>query len=254
MAMTTVPTERCEVCNAEADARMRGMTLCARCALERVTAHRNGSASWDAAPQRRGRRVAFLGLFTSGFLAKMLLGGAALAAAGAVVATVAAPDPAPSSPDPTTTTDAVVTATTSTVVTDLLPDDPTTTLPATLPETAAAQAASAHDLVTAVQAWADCVAAAASAQGEGPLDFKVSCGPAPSPADYGLGTANPAPGQDKEPGREEAPGQVEPPGQAKQPEGDGSTADDDAGGKPAKEHRDSDPDDDLDDPADEDED
>ena len=78
--------ERCKFCGAPATVRMQGLTLCARCGLERSSGRRG--------TVRRGHRAVLLGLLSSGFLAKMVVGAVALAAVGGVA--VAIPrDPRP---------------------------------------------------------------------------------------------------------------------------------------------------------------
>lgn len=177
---------------------MQGVSVCARCGLERSSSGKN----------RRSLRAAVLGLFSSGFLAKMLLGAVAMAAVGGVAVSMPSGESAS-----TTTTQAV-----------LQPADPVTATEAVVSMVEGTQAADtvvarAHAYAEAVETWGQCVAAAARDHSGEAFDLKVTCGDTPTAADHGLdnrttrGNSSTAPGQSGDtPGKNgEAPGQSDKP-------------------------------------------
>jgi hypothetical protein len=137
-------------------------------------------------------------------LFKMLMGAVAVAAVGGVAATaISQPDP-PQLLSPATTQAVAAPAATTVAAAD----DP---VPATLGfvDSDPSQRTAAEAYVAAVQEWAACVAAAASAHTGGSFDPLVACPDKPSPQDHGF-PANDAPGHDPDgPGNSEnAPGQT----------------------------------------------
>ena len=155
--------------------------------------------------------MALLGILSSGFLAKMLLGAVAVAAVGGVVASANGNAGAPS-------------ATTATAQTLLQNEAP---LAADLPPLISADNALVErifEYADAVQQWGDCVSAAAREHSGGPFDPKATCGATPDAIEHGLTTlpgksAN-APGQQDDPPGESANA----PGQQDDPSGKSATA------------------------------
>ena len=188
--------ERCRNCGAPAAVRMQGLTLCAKCGLERSSGGTN----------RIRLRTALLGILSSGFLAKMLIGAVAVAAVGGVAVSV----PRQAAEPPTGAT-----ATTQTVLqTDasLLDLDLVESVPAD-----DAFLERIHEYVEAVEQWGDCVSVAARDHSGGPFDPNAACGEMPMAAERGLKTS-PLPGQ-----AADAPGQqTDPPGQATDAPGKGN--------------------------------
>ena len=190
--------ERCKDCGAPAAVRMQGVSFCARCGLERSSGGTN----------RISRRTALLGIFSSGFLAKMVIGAVAVAALGGVAVSLPheaadAPIGAPASTQTFLHTD---TALVETDLVEPLPADD-------------ALLERVHAYVESVQQWGDCVSDAARKHSGEPFDPKTTCGPTPAAAEHGLdtirGNSADAPGQHDPPGNAaDAPGQHDPPGNA----------------------------------------
>lgn len=167
-------SERCIACGAPALVRMQGDTLCARCGLER--------SSRPNEPTRRGGRAVLLGLLSSGFLAKMLIGAAAVAAIGGAATGISRVTPDPGIARTTTTSSIVET------------EVPASGLvaPGTAVNVVAEPPASeelverALAYVTEVETWGECVSLAAREHsGEG-LDPKEECGEMPAASDLDL--------------------------------------------------------------------
>ena len=138
---------------------MQGVSLCARCGLERSSGGTN----------HLSRRTALLGILSSGFLAKMVLGAVAVAAAGAVA--VSLPYEAADAPfvNPAAT-EILLQTETPLIETEVVE---------TLPANALLERVSAY--VESVQQWSDCVSNAAREHSGGPFDPKEACGDTPAP-------------------------------------------------------------------------
>ena len=184
--------ERCKDCGAPAAVRMQGVSVCGRCGLERSSRGTN-HMSW---------RTALLGILSSGFLAKMLLGAVAVAAFGGVAVSLPAdaPEAPPASAQTLLQTDAPFVETD--LVQPVLADD--------------ALLERVHAYVASVQEWGDCVSEAARDHSGERFDPKEACGDTPIAATHGLDSrpfppsnAADAPGQqDAAPGKSaDAPGQ-----------------------------------------------
>ena len=201
--------EQCVLCGTTAAVRVSGTSFCASCGLHQFS----GGHSATAQPrQRRTRRAAILGLFSSGFLLKMLLGAVAVAAVGGVAASTMMQPNAPQLLSPATTL-AVAPTVDSTVITTAGDATPVTVeSEVESPNGDTSQRAAAEAYVAAVQEWANCVAEAASDHSGERFDPMAACPNKPSPQDHGF-PANDAPGQTGEgPGNSEnAPGQNKPP-------------------------------------------
>ena len=173
--------ERCKSCSAPAAVRMQGISLCARCGLERSS----GGTS------RVSRRMALLGILSSGFLAKMVLGAVAVAAVGGVV--VSGNGNAGAPPATTATAQTLLQTQAPVLAADLVPsisaDD--------------ALVERVYEYADAVQRWGDCVSAAAREHSGGPFDPKATCGATPDATEHGLttlpGKSATAPGQQDDP-------------------------------------------------------
>jgi hypothetical protein len=109
-----------------------------------------------------------LGLFSSGFVAKMLVGAVAVAAVGGVAAGVTAQPRSRPAPTPT-------------VAPSFVPADAAT--PPTAPDELIELV---NEFVDDVRAWGDCVSAAAQDHDAGAFDPKVACGETPTASDHGL--------------------------------------------------------------------
>jgi hypothetical protein len=191
--------ERCKDCGAPAAVRMQGVSFCARCGLERSSGGTN----------RISRRTALLGILSSGFLAKMVLGAVAVTALGGVA--VSLPHETADAPiGPPASTQTLLQTDTAPVETDLV--EP---LPA-----GDALLERVHAYVESVQQWGDCVSDAAREHSGGPFDPKTTCGTTPAAAEHGLttlpGKSATAPGQQDDPTGKSAtaPGQQDPPGKS----------------------------------------
>jgi hypothetical protein len=197
---------------------MQGLTLCAKCGLERSSGGTN----------RIRLRTALLGMLSSGFLAKMLIGAVAVAAMGGVAVSGLRQAAEP----PTGAT-----ATTQTFL-----QTEASLLDLDLVESVRAGDAfveRVHEYVEAVEQWGDCVSVAARDHSGGPFDPEAACGETPMAAEHGLktsplpGKAADAPGQQPDPPGKaaDAPGQQpDPPGKAadapgQQPDPPGKAAD-----------------------------
>ena len=205
--------EQCVLCNAAAAVRVTGTSFCASCGLQQYS---DGTlaAQAHAPANNRSHRAALIGLFSSGFLLKMLLGAVALATVGGVTASLQTdPVVASAGPPPTVVTRAPVTSVVEATV-ESNTDDSSELIAA-----ANEQAAAAHEYVDAIQAWANCVSEAASAHSGGPFDPGAVCDDRPTPADFGIpghdedgpGESENAPGREEDgPGKsEDAPGRVD---------------------------------------------
>ena len=173
--MRSSANERCDFCGETAVAFQRGASVCGRCGIHR-TLDRSGSPM-------RSRRIALVGLFSSGLLAKLMLGSVALAAVGSwAAATVMAPPP----PIVLSPTAPVAEATTSTTVAEgpALKDAPAVSVEEAV-SAAEDQAAKAHDFAAATQEWADCVSTAAIAHSGGEFSPWEECRH-PRLSDFGM--------------------------------------------------------------------
>ena len=197
--MRTSAHERCDFCGGIAVAFQRGASVCGRCGIKRTLDH-SGSPM-------RSRRMVLVGLFSSGLLAKLMLGSVALAAVGSwAAATVMAPPP----PIVISPTAPVAEATTSTTVAEgsALKDPPAVSVEEAV-SAAEDQAAKAHEFAAATQTWANCVSSAAIAHRGGEFSPWEECPDHPRLSDFGLGDGQGRP--DLPPGWENKP---EDPGKA----------------------------------------
>lgn len=173
--MRSTPMERCDFCSEKAVAYQNGATVCGRCGVHRTFGH----------DVTTSKRVGLIGLFSSGLLAKAMLGSVALAAVGGWAATSAlSPPPNSHAPPP-----ALIEHTSEETIVELPPvsiEQPTPTLDE-VASTARDQAEKAHELAEAAQTWADCVSDLATEHRGGPFDPKAACGERPTPSDFGLG-------------------------------------------------------------------
>lgn len=169
--------ERCVLCGDNAAVRVSGTSFCASCGLSQYSA----DAAAPARLKRRSRRAAFFALFSSGMLVKTLLGAVALAAVGGAAASTVMHSGDEPVVVETTVVSATAAATTATTA------ETTSTSASTTSAPLAAEPASedVDGYVAAVQAWADCVATAASEHAGGSFDPAAACDK-PRPADYGL--------------------------------------------------------------------
>ena len=204
---TKLNGEHCVSCGAAAAVRVAGTSFCASCGLRQ---HRATEFVRTPPTVHRSHRGALVGILSSGFLVKMLMGAVALAAVGGATASLRS-EPVPAAADviPAVIT-TVMPSTTATpfVITD---DD----VSESTPEVGAA----VDEYVVAVQIWAACVSDAATAHSGGSFDPREACGPRPEPGDFGLddhdedgpGNSENAPGHDENgPGNSEnAPGHDE---------------------------------------------
>ena len=198
---------RCDFCGANAVAFQRGASVCGRCGIDRTTGRSNSSV--------KSKRMALVGLFSSGLLIKMMLGSVALAAVGTwAAAAVLAPSPATAPPQTQVT---VADETTSTIAESVLDGGEAALTIDEIVADANEQAAAAHDMATAAKEWADCVSAAAVEHRDGAFDPFESCPPKPHPSDFGLGQSQrpddagkpdhpTSPEQANDGNKEEAPG------------------------------------------------
>jgi hypothetical protein len=154
--------------------------------------------------------MALLGILSSGFLAKMLLGVMAVEAVGGVV--VSGNGDAGDPPF-------AATATTQTLLQTEAPLVAADLAPSVSGDNALVE--QVHEYAEAVQQWGDCVSAAAREHSGGPFDPKTTCGATPAATEHGLttlpGKSATAPGhQDDPPGKSAtAPGhQDDPPGKS----------------------------------------
>jgi hypothetical protein len=142
--MSSSDTTRCATCQQPATVRVRGVSLCAACALVAVSRPADGDD--ERAASRLARRLRRLGALSGMLTAKIVLGAVALAAVGSVaVASVGAGS--------TTTT--------------------------TAPPTTSTQGQDEYR--QAVRDWADCVSVAAAAA-DTDFDPIAACGEWPTPA------------------------------------------------------------------------
>jgi hypothetical protein len=146
---------------------MQGVSLCARCGIERSSA--------EPTPLRRTRRAVIFGLLSSGFLTKMALGTVALAAAGGIAVSLPVVEQAPI------------------VVEASVPSEVPGAQVVNGPNDADETVRHAEEFAAEVRSWGQCVAEAASEHSGGAFDPVEACGPTPSPDDHGLGKAH-APG------------------------------------------------------------
>ena len=153
---------------------MNGVSLCARCGLERSSGGAN----------RITRRAALVGLLSSGFLAKLLLGAVAVAAVGGVAATM--PRTTPYAPFEAA-------ATTQTLLQVNVPVKPEA-LAATEEAMPATEALveNVHEYAMALQMWGDCVSEAARGHSGTSFDPKTACGETPAAAAYGFSNRRPS--------------------------------------------------------------
>ena len=191
--MRSSANERCDFCGETAVAFQRGASVCGRCGIHR-TLDRSGSPM-------RSRRIALVGLFSSGLLAKLMLGSVALAAVGSWAAATAMAPPTPVVISPAAP---VAEATTSTTVAEgpALRDAPAASVEEVL-SAAEDQAANALEFATATQTWADCVSNAAILHRGGEFSPWDACHEYPRPSDFRLGEGQGRP--DIPPGRENKP-------------------------------------------------
>ncbi|NNC39097.1 MAG: hypothetical protein HKN95_00260 [Acidimicrobiia bacterium] len=171
---------RCDFCGGNAVAFQRGASVCGRCGIDRTTGR--------SKPSVKSKRMALVGLFSSGLFIKLMLGSVAFAAVGTwAAAAVMAPNPATA---PLQTQVTVTEEATATIAESALAgEEPAMTIDEIVAE-ANEQAAAAHDMATAAKEWADCVSAAAIEHRDGvfdPFDPELACPSKPHPSDFGLG-------------------------------------------------------------------
>ena len=178
---------------------MQGVSFCARCGLERSSGGTN----------RISRRTALLGILSSGFLAKMVLGAVAVTALGGVA--VSLPHETADAPiGPPASTQTLLQTDTAPVETDLV--EPLPADDALLERV--------HAYVESVQQWGDCVSDEARKHSGGPFDPKTVCNDMPAASEHGLdtirGNSADAPGHRQDPpgNAADAPGQQDPPGKS----------------------------------------
>ena len=200
--------EQCVICGANAAVRVAGTSFCGSCGVKQYAAANSTQVG------RRPRRAAWFSLLTSSLLLKSLLGAVAVAAVGGVAGAALQPaeDPVLVVAGSVTTTVAV--ASTEPPVTTGTAEVTSVSIDATQEEVEEATSSSDQDVagfVAAIQSWADCISDAASAHSGGRFDPALACDERPSPADYGLGHSEDAPGHDEDgPGNsEDAPGHDE---------------------------------------------
>lgn len=200
---------RCDFCGGNAVAFQRGASVCGRCGIDRTTGRSNSSV--------KSKRMALVGLFSSGLFIKMMLGSVAFAAVGTwAAAAVMAPNPATAPPQTQVTVTEEATAT----IAESVPADEAAMTIDEIVADANEQAAAAHEMATAAKEWADCVSAAAIEHRGGafdPFDPELACPSKPHPSDFGLGLSQrpedagkpdhpTSPEQANDGNKEEAPG------------------------------------------------
>lgn len=175
-------SERCDFCGGRAVAYQRGSRVCGQCGTRRTLN--------EPAPPRRTRRMAIIGLFSSGLLFKMMLGYVALAAVGGWVAnTVFAPPP------PIVTSHSGDETSSTTLAGGSAVESREAPLGAAaqamsmeeLVSVAAEEATRAHEFAAATQEWANCVSASAIAHRGGEFSPWDVCPGHPQLSDFGLG-------------------------------------------------------------------
>jgi hypothetical protein len=208
--------EQCVSCGAAAAVRVTGTSFCASCGLRQ---HGTTSAPPRTPTVRQSHRAALVGILSSGFLVKMLMGAVALAAVGGVTASLRS-EPVPVAGDVIPVVETMIpgTSTTfSTAATDTpaIGTDDDTGVDAGKSATAnGGESAAVHDYAVSIQAWAECVSDAVTAHLGGEFDPSAACGDLPAPGDFGVdgrdddGESADPPGQDDDgPGNsEDAPG------------------------------------------------
>ena len=143
---------RCDFCGGSAVAFQRGASVCARCGTDRTTGRSNAPV--------KSKRMALVGLFSSGLLIKMMLGSVALAAVGSWAAS-AVLAPAPTSTPPVVQTQTTVVDEAPAVIDEpALQVERAMTIDEIVSE-ANEQAALAHEIAAKTRAWADCISMAA---------------------------------------------------------------------------------------------
>ena len=143
---------RCDFCGGNAVAFQRGASVCARCGTDRTTGRSNSPV--------KSKRMALVGLFSSGLLIKMMLGSVAFAAVGSWAA-AAVMAPAPTSTPPVVQTQMVLVDEAPAVIGEpALQVEPAMTIDEIV-SNANEQAALAHEIAAKTRAWADCITAAA---------------------------------------------------------------------------------------------
>ena len=143
---------RCDFCGGNAVAFQRGASVCARCGTDRTTGRSNSPV--------KSKRMALVGLFSSGLLIKMMLGSVAFAAVGSWAA-AAVMAPAPTSTLPVVQTQMVLVDEAPAVIGEhALQVEPAMTIDEIV-SNANEQAALAHEIAAKTRAWADCITAAA---------------------------------------------------------------------------------------------
>ena len=172
---------RCDFCGGNAVAFQRGASVCARCGTDRTTGRSNSPV--------KSKRMALVGLFSSGLLIKMMLGSVAFAAVGSWAA-AAVMAPAPTSTPPVVQTQMVLVDEAPAVIGEpALQVEPAMTIDEIV-SNANEQAALAHRMAANIQKWADCVSAAAIEHRGGAFDPKsLDCPDKPLPSEFGLGVS-----------------------------------------------------------------
>ena len=172
---------RCDFCGGNAVAFQRGASVCGRCGTDRTTGGSNSPV--------KSKRMALVGLFSSGLLIKMMLGSVAFAAVGSWAA-AAVMAPAPTSTPPVVQTQTTVVDEALAVSGEpALQVEPAMTIAEIVAE-ANEQATLAHDMAIAIKKWADCVSEAAIEHRGGAFDPMLGCPPKPHPSDFGLGQSH----------------------------------------------------------------
>ena len=156
---------RCDFCGGNAVAFQRGASVCGRCGTDRTIGRSHAPV--------KPKRMALVGLFSSGLLIKMMLGSVAFAAVGSwAAAAVMAPTPATVPAFQTQTT--VSEEAPAEVGYCSLLEDPAVTIDEIVSE-ANEQAALAHEMATDIKTWADCVSGAAIEHRGEAFNPKLAC-------------------------------------------------------------------------------
>jgi hypothetical protein len=208
--------EQCVACGAAAAVRVTGTSFCASCGLRQ-----HGTTFSPPTPPtvRRSHRAALVGILSSGFLVKMLMGAVALAAVGGVTASLRS-EPVPVAGDVIPVVETMIPSTSTTfapAATDtpaVVTDDDTRVDTDESATRNGGESAAVYDYVVSIQAWAECVSDAATAHLGGEFYPSEICGDLPEPGDFGVdgrdddGDSEGAPGLDEDgPGNsEDAPG------------------------------------------------
>ena len=174
---------RCDFCGGNAVAFQRGASVCGRCGTDRTTGGSNSPV--------KSKRMALVGLFSSGLLIKMMLGSVAFAAVGSWAA-AAVMAPAPTSTPPVVQTQTTVVDESPAVTGEpALQVEPAMTI-AEIVSDANEQAAAAHEMAAKIQKWANCIANAAINHRGKAFDPKSACEyPDIQEPTFGFGNSHP---------------------------------------------------------------